>query len=167
MGNNFKRTEGKKSEGYTCPFGFLPFIIMLVIVEAFSADVEFSLKNFLYSIFFTTLLIIGIILFLFVGNKIFPYQRRVYYLDSQGITISKGKKKKHYSWDDFECFYRYSVGRGSFRTTSFPSNSTSKMIQGETFYLKMESKSFLSRFYKTFVVVYSEPDIIQKLWRSF
>ena len=32
------------------------------------------------------------------------------------------------------------------------------MIQGEIFYLKTEPKSFLSRFYKTFVVVYSGPD---------
>ncbi len=121
-------------------------------------DIKYALINLLY-------IIIGIavcIWLFFIINKFIPYKLRTYYLDGSGITISKGKKKKYFSWDEFEYFYPYHSYKGC---QIIPKNSkreqlleVDQQIEGQIFYLKKKPTNLLSKFYKTFVVIYSEPD---------
>jgi len=112
---------------------------------------------------------VGIILLALIINKLFPYQKRVYYFDHQRITISKGHKTKSYLWSDFECFYQYASQRGQQKSSRNSSkfilkedieriSEVAEKIQGHSFYLRRKKVSFLSKLYKIFVVIYSKPD---------
>jgi hypothetical protein len=129
--------------------------------------------------------LIGLIASLFF-NRFFPYQKRKYYLDNQGITIFHGSKKRHYPWRDFECFYIYTFQRSGskrdFKNIVFETynrdkeeeikettykllnitgktlGKTTEEIEGKIFYLKKRKSGLLSKFYKTFIIVYSEPE---------
>ena len=109
---------------------------------------------------------------LLVINRFFPYKERTYFLDDNQLVISKGKKKKQYSWDEFEYFYPYS---GRYKTKSYeglaqwsPYNigegqreklfKTEKEVIGEIFYLKKKPKNLLSKLYRSFTIIYSEPN---------
>lgn len=105
-------------------------------------------------------------------NKFVSYRERSYFIDDSGITISEGKRKKYYLWNEFECFYPYSE---KYTKISYPAwykktpyywgektrqdIFTSEVeISGEVFYLKKKLSNIFSNFVKKFVVVYSEPD---------
>ena len=127
---------------------------------------------------YTAIGIIALTCLVLLLNKIVPYKLRTYRLDSSGITISKGKKKKYFSWKEFECFYLYQVSRVSSNHprklyqsySNYPEEymseesmrtqllETEQQIEGQIFYLKKKSSGFFSKFYKVFVVVYSKPN---------
>ncbi|MCX6764287.1 MAG: hypothetical protein NTU58_01110 [Candidatus Nealsonbacteria bacterium] len=103
---------------------------------------------------------VGILLIYFF-NKINPYQLRTFRLDNAGVQISKGKKKKSYSWNEFECFYVYTTYRGytpNKETDLGKIFKAEEQIMGDIFYLKKKQTTFLSKLYKTFIVIYSEPN---------
>jgi hypothetical protein len=145
----------------------LPIIFGIMTVAIAISDIKFSFKDYLQAIFYGIVIILGIILFSLIINKIFPYKDRAYSLDNQGITISKGKRKKPYLWSDFDCFYEYTsryespkfsnqydISKEEIKSAS----ERSKEIKGQIFNLKKKSSGLLSKFYKILVVVYSEPD---------
>lgn len=147
----------------------LPIFIGIFITATSSSKVEFSSRDTLRVIFYGVSVIVAILLLFLIINKFFPYQKRVYYLNNQGITISKGNKKKYYLWSDFECFYQYASQRGHVKSFRYSNKyileedikriiETEKEIQGQIFYLKKKSFGLLSKFYKIFAVVYAEPD---------
>jgi|GEM_PF-3339502 len=144
--------------------------IIIGIMATGIAKVELSLRDFLYAILYAILFFWGIILFALIINKIYPFSQRIYLLDNQRITISKGRKKISYLWSDFEYFYEPAIGYYNKKSSNYSDSYSSiyedvksaekemKTIEGRTFYLKRKSSNFLSKFYKIFVVVYSEPD---------
>lgn len=106
-------------------------------------------------------------------NEIFPYSERTYLLDCKGLSVSSGKKKKNYPWDDFKCFYPYSEryfskasrNSGQSGAQSFAGENrrgeifnAEQEIAGAVFYLEKKPGNSFSRLFKFFVVVYSEPD---------
>ncbi len=147
----------------------LAIFIGIIIATTFSSKVELSIKDHLRAILYGVSVIVGIILLSFIINKFFPYQKRIYYLDNQGITISKGNKKKYYLWNKFECFYQYASQSGRVKSSRYSNKyipeedikrigETGEKIQGQFFHLKKKSLGLLSKLYKIFVVVYAEPD---------
>lgn len=101
----------------------------------------------------------------FLLNKFLPYKKRVYQLNNAGIKIVEGKKKRHFSWNEFECFYPYRLYQSSPKDQRRPGETTKaeflkvgQQAEGRIFYLKKKSKGLLSRFFKTFIVVRSEPN---------
>ena len=102
---------------------------------------------------------------LLVVNKFLPYKERSYMLDNNGVTISRGRKTKFYSWNDFECFYPYSE-RFIASHSQDPAieekrekiYEVDKSIEGEIFYLRKKPNNILDRLHKTFVVIYSKAD---------
>lgn len=125
----------------------------------------------LYDVFFMIVVIAAAVFLFFLVNKIFPYAERSYFMDDSGINITKGKKNKKYSWDEFECYYPYSerswvsakvvrkenenyIGQ-SYRDTI---HNEEKNLIGDIFYLKKKGKNFISKIYKKFVVVYGEAE---------
>ncbi|MBI2053900.1 MAG: hypothetical protein HYT36_01010 [Candidatus Staskawiczbacteria bacterium] len=98
-------------------------------------------------------------------NEIIPRKNRVYSLNDNGLMIAKGKKTKHYFWNDFEYYYNYSARYGKSSSRSFGRSSladkrnaiieTGKDIEGGMFYLKKKPKNVFSKLYKKFVVIYS------------
>jgi len=147
----------------------LPIFIGIIITATFSLKVEFFIKDHLRAILYGVSAIVGIILLFLVINKFFSYRKRIYYLDNQGITISKGNKKKYYLWNNFECFYQYASQRGRVKSSWYSNKyiseedikiigETGEEIQGQFFHLRKKSLGLLSKLYKIFVVVYAEPD---------
>ena len=167
-------------------FGVVLFFVCSIIIEFLRrprSKEEFIISLYT-AIFIIASLIVGFLI-AFILNKRIPYPKISYYLDSQGITIIKGNKKKHFLWKDFECFYIYTIVRSelnqrtkkskiesflemleSKRKAKFRKELAAKLkeaeemsrkIRGEIFYLKKKQSGFFSKFYKTFVVLYSEP----------
>jgi hypothetical protein len=109
--------------------------------------------------------IIGVMLSIwlfFILNKFIPYKTRLYHLDNSGITVSKDRLKKNFSWNQFESFYPYRsyqdyTGRAG-ESIKKELLTAGKHIEGKIFYLKKKPTGLLSMFYKTFLVIYSEPD---------
>lgn len=116
-------------------------------------------------------MIVTVLFLFFLINKNFPYADRSYSLDNSGINITKGKRNKKYSWNEFEYYYLYSdrnrvtakvvrkenesyIGQ-SYRDTIY---NAEKNITGDIFYLKKKRKNFISKVYKKFVVIYGEPE---------
>lgn len=105
----------------------------------------------------------GIIGIFFIANQFWPYSRRTYRISPAGIEITKDNKQKFYPWTNFIRFYPYrSIGVASSRRKN--KQSLTKIIkvnqetEGQIFYLQKKNHKWFSFFYKTFVVVYSEPD---------
>lgn len=158
---------------------WLPLIILGIIAATIGYPALFSYNIFargwIYIVkqAFYTLIGIGIsLLLLLVINKFALYKDRTYFLDDKGLTISKGKRKKIYLWADFEYFYSYSERYASKVSQSFqlhPQDSiggperekifgAEREIVGEIFYLKCRPRNIFAKLYKTFVVIYSEPN---------
>jgi len=159
---------------------WFPFIILGIVAATIGYPALFTYhfltKGWIYilrQIFYTMIGVIGSFLLLLLINKLIPYKERTYFLDNNGIIISKGKKKKQYLWNEFEYFYPYSkryipepprdlpqlhpqdsIG-GPEREKIF---SAEQQIVGEIFYLKKKPKNIFSRLYKSFVAIYSEPN---------
>jgi F0F1-type ATP synthase membrane subunit c/vacuolar-type H+-ATPase subunit K len=173
-------------------FGVVLSFVCSIIIEVLGRSR--SKEEFIVSLYTAIFIIASVIfgfLIAFILNKRIPYPKISYYLDSQGITIIKGNKKKHFLWKDFECFYLYTIVRSELnqrtkkskiesflemledkKTAKIGKDLVAKLIEGEEvrrkimgeiFYLKKKQSGFLSKFYKTFVVVYSEPDNWQEV----
>ena len=144
-------------------------LIILVIFSLFYYRSDFfswmlheGFKSTFNKILYTTIGVVVCICLFFLLNKFFPYRLRTYYLDDMGVVISKSRKKKHFFWNQFECFYPY---RSYQSDSSYPKKSTKKQLleteqqfEGQIFYLKKKSAGFLSVFYKIFIVIHSRPD---------
>ncbi|MDP2632093.1 MAG: hypothetical protein Q8P25_00015 [Candidatus Curtissbacteria bacterium] len=147
----------------------LPIFVGIIMAAISAPEVAFSNKERLSAIPFSISIIVGIIILSLIINKLVPYKKRAYNLDSQGITISRGDKKKHYLWSDFECFYLYVGRRGSAKLSKYPNkyigredikmiDRVGEEIQGQIFYLRKKSSNVLSKIFKSFVVIYTNPD---------
>ena len=113
-------------------------------------ELEPVLNKFFY-------LLIGVIIFIWLFslfNILIPEKLRTYLLDDKGLTISKGKKKKIFTWDKFECFYAYRFYQEAQRR----SKESGRKNKHQIFYLKVKKTGFSSNFYKTFVIIYTKPD---------
>lgn len=147
-------------------------VIGLIIFSSFwniSGFYSWALRQGIKSAFFEVIYItiaaaIFIWLFFFL-NELTPYKLRTYRLDNRGIEISKGKKKKYFSWNEFECFYPYRFYRSY---PNYPGElfrrrilKLEQQIRGQIFYLKKKSTGPFAKLFKVFVVVYSEPDNIK------
>lgn len=160
----------------------LPFVVWGIFSTATSRENSFDYDQMWEILSYGglfILLVVGIIVVILILNKFFPYKERTYSLDDYGVTISKGGKKKTYSWDDFVCFYAYTEDRNSARPSISSRNERNRIrisentikkligagkkaeeIVGQMFYLRKRSLTLWSQFYKVIVVVYSEPDNI-------
>ena len=136
--------------------------LLILVLTSRLALRNITFKEIIYSGLGVTISFILILLL----NRIFPHKEKAYFLNDNGLIISKGKKTKQYSWNDFECFYPYSE-RYSFKPnlSSYQSDieekrgeifKTGRSIEGEIFYLKKKPKNIFSKLYKVFVVIYSE-----------
>lgn len=128
----------------------LPFFYRI-----FSWGFKSTFETILYG-----LLGIGVaMIFVIAFNSIAPYKLHSYILNETGINISKGKKSKFFSWNQFEFFYPYRTyfkeGRTDFGGGNINKVSNIEQeFQGKIIYLKQKSLGFI----KSFVVVYTEPD---------
>jgi len=135
----------------------------LYFVSSFTSDLlRYGIK---YSLFMIVGMAIGMTIFLwlfFFLGKYIPYSSRTYSLDSAGITISKNRKKKYYSWNEFESFYVYlTVPK---KVNQSPQDELREQliqaeqdIEGQIYYLKKKPLGYFHIFYKSFVVIYSKP----------
>ena len=124
---------------------------------ALRGGIKFALNR----VFYIVIGAIGSILFFFLLNFILPYKKRTYFLDNEKLVISKGKKKKYFLWNEFDCFYLHRFYRGSSNKqdpTAKKILKAKQTIEGQIFYLRKKSTNFFARFYKVLVVIYSEPD---------
>jgi hypothetical protein len=183
-----ERTEKVRLLWFGVVLSFFCYIMIEVLGRSRSKE------EFIVSLYTAIFIIASVIVWFsiaFILNKRIPYPKISYYLDSQGITIIKGNKKKHFLWKDFECFYIYTIVRSELNQRTKKSKIESfleraedrraaqigkdlvakikeveemrRKIMGEIFYLKKKQSGFLSKFYKTFVVLYSEPDNWQEV----
>jgi len=159
---------------------WLPFIILGIVAATIGYPALFTYhfitKGWVYilqQIFYTMIGVMGSLLLLLLINKFISYKERTYFLDNNGITIFKGEKKRYYFWSDFEYFHPYSERYIPEPPRDFsqlhPQDSiggperekifgAEQEIVGEIFYLKKKPKNIFSRLYKSFVVIYSEPN---------
>ena len=128
----------------------------------------YVLKNALWTVAWVMLSTV----ILLIVNQFFPHKTRTYVLNNETISISRGRKGKTYSWEDFEYFYPYSKryrtnlykGLDNIDPHKIGENQREKMFSaerdttGELFYLKRKPEGFISKLFKVFVIVYSEPD---------
>jgi len=129
------------------------------------------LDDFFYTAIMVVISTIGAVYILFLMNKFLPYVERKYYLDNNGVTVWKGGRKKQFTWNELESFSVHQSMYFIESTRDWPGEHmrkemylTSERIEGKVFYLFKRSKNkFLGFFYKTFVVLYSEPEISQKV----
>jgi len=138
--------------------------------------------NFPYAfkaIYYTTLFIVaGIVIYCILSIYSPRNKERTYFLNGEGLKVSKGNKVKFYRWSDFDCYYIFSVIRADSINKKFKGNSTIskedrdkiietdrqwEKINGKTYYLKKKSGSILGKFIKTFIVVRAEPDNSEKV----
>lgn len=141
----------------------------LFTYHLFSQGWSYVLQQTIYTVFG----VMASFIILLVINKFARYKERSYFLDNKGITISKGNKKKQYLWDEFDLFFiysqRYITKSPQVSSNLHPQDSlagpqrenilrTEQEIVGDIFYLKKKPKNILSKLFKSFVVVYSEPD---------
>ncbi len=102
----------------------------------------------------------------FLVNLFFPYKKRSYVLNKEGIKIAKGKNEKFFSWNDFDFFYPYRTIRtepednNSFRGDLLKAEES---VEGQIFYLKKKSVSSFSKLYKVFVIVRAEKENSDKV----
>jgi len=142
--------------------GFVIFSLFYYVSGFLSWMLHQGIKPALSMVLYVAIGVTVCIWLFFILTKFLPYKLRTYHLDNTGITISKGRKKKYFPWNQFECFYTYRVYQSY---PNYPGESmreqilkTGQQIEGQVFYLKKKSKGFLSRFCKIFVVIYSKPD---------
>ena len=109
-------------------------------------------------------IVVGLFVVL-IMSRFMPHAERTYILDEEGFAVSKGTKKKRYTWDEFEYFYPYSQRYRSSSSGFRPGESKRQSlfvaedeVMGQIFYLKKKPKNMLGKLYQKFVVVYSEPD---------
>jgi hypothetical protein len=101
----------------------------------------------------------------FLFNTFIRYKDRGYYLDENGITITKGNKRKYYAWEEFDSYYNYSekvkkslARKSHLRRYDTNIAETASKIDGDVFYLKKQTKNPLLKMCKFFIVVYSDID---------
>jgi hypothetical protein len=142
--------------------GLVIFSLFYYVSDFFSWALREGIKPALLRVVYVAIGVVAFIALFFLLNKFIPYRLRTYRLDDAGIAISKGKKKKYFSWKEFECFYPY---RSYQSYPSYPGESmrgqlfeAGQQIEGQIFYLKKKSIGFFSKLCRIFVVVYSEPD---------
>lgn len=145
------------------PILLLPFLLNFPLwIDFVSLCIAIFLFNkylaFLYIVISALCVIAAIIIIKYFFLKYSP--RRVYFLDMKGITISKDGRKKFYPWNDFECYYPYTVIRHVYEGNRdlYKIQQEEQEISGQIFYLKKKRINLLGRICKTFVVVKSEPD---------
>lgn len=156
----------------------IPFVLMSAMGILFADTSSFSellstdaLGSLLREVAFVVLIAIGAVLFLFVINKFWPYANRKYQIDAKGVTIWKGKRQKYFLWSELENYFIYKSLSSSRSTrdrlnepTKKQVNLAAKNIEGEVFYLSKKPRNILLRiFYKTFAVIYTEPDNSQNV----
>jgi hypothetical protein len=161
-------------------FIVLPLLIIVVFSQTIAYPLDFfnsllrgEFKEIIYDIIiFIAVFLITIVLY-FAVNKVFPYAYRSYELTADGITIVKNKKKRTYTWHEFNVFIPYSMYRGGKLSNTSLVNGVDLAIDqtrnnlssleentvGKIFYLRKKS-----RFIKKFVVLYSEPDNYNKVY---
>lgn len=163
---NEEQNERKQKE-FKLLLKSLPFVGLLLLVSIHeSLHLDFIL------LIAVILLVSVVVLFVWdkISNKV---EERAYFLNEDGLTISKGDKIKSYAWRDFEYYYLYSIEPTASENKKFSGNShlskedweymvetqrQFEKINGSTFYLKKKSKSLKRKLFKTFVVVQAEPD---------
>jgi hypothetical protein len=142
--------------------GLVIFSLFYYVSDFFSWVLHEGIKPAFLRVIYVAIGVVVFIALFFLLNKIVPYRLRAYRLDDTGIVISKGKKKKYFPWNKFECFYPY---RSYQSYPNYPGESmrgqlleAGQQIEGQIFYLKKKSIGFFSQLCRIFVVVYSEPD---------
>jgi hypothetical protein len=142
--------------------GLVIFSLFYYVSDFFSWALREGIKPALLRVIYVAIGVVVFIGLFFLLNKFIPYRLRTYRLDNAGIAISKGKKKKYFSWNEFECFYPYRFYQSY---PNYPGESmrgqlleAGQQIEGQIFYLKKKSIGFFSELCRIFVVVYSEPD---------
>lgn len=148
-------------------FWLILFLMPIFIIDVFicpNGDCGWMtiVNDFLAWFFILVLVAILLIFFMLLRNNFFPYYRRRYILSDDHIEIFRGNRSRVYNWDQFEYFYNYSKYDEKAHSKVLEFAEYSKKVLGETFYLKKKSSSWFN-FFKTFVVIYSEPDISEKV----
>lgn len=114
-------------------------------------------------------MVVGVLIMIFlffIVNLIFPYKKRSYILNREGIKIAKGRKERFFLWNDFDFFYSYRMIRLGPEDKDFFREGLSKAgdsLEGKIFYLKKKAVGPFSKLYKVFVIVYSEKDNSDKV----
>jgi len=159
-----KREQIKKSilKAWLALVGLVIFSLFYYLSGFFSWAFREGIKPAFFRVVCVAIGVVAFVGLFFLLNKFIVYRLRTYRLDDSGIAISKGKKKKYFSWEEFECFYSYRYYRNY---PNYPGESTRKQlleagqrIEGQIFYLKKKSSGLFSKLCKIFVVVYSKPD---------
>lgn len=124
---------------------------------------EEELRSALTNLFAILFVITALVGLFFISNLFWPYAKRTYKLNLEGIKIAKGRKTRFYPWSSFECFYPYrSYQRSRLKKdeqqTMNTINKANQSAEGQIFYLQKKCGNIPARLYKTFIVVYSEPD---------
>lgn len=158
--------------------GLVVFSLFYYVSGFFSWMLFEEIKPVIFRVVYVA---IGVAIFVglfFILNKFILYRLRTYRLDNTGITISKGKKKKCFSWNEFEYFYAYRSYQ------SYPNQShqsyldhfresmrgqlleTGQQIEGQIFYFKKKSTGFFLNCAEFLSLSIRKP-IIQKKYRNF
>lgn len=157
-----KRAQIRKfiSKTWLVLVGLVVFSLFYYVSDFFSWMLREGIKLALFRVVYVAIGVAVFIGLFFLLNKFIPYKLRAYRLDDLGIIISKGKRKKYFSWNEFECFYPY---RSYQNYPNYPGKSmrgqlleAGQQIEGQIFYLKKKSTGFFSKLCRIFVVVYSE-----------
>ncbi len=155
-----KDQKQKNKKVLTFLLSSLPIFIGIVFTVLRTSRSPYSVDEY-WSVSFYAVLII---LISFIINSFSSYPKRSYELDDSGITISKGKKRKHYFWNDFSYFYQYSMGRSKLKPSRYMSkeniesfHEADELIRGHVFYLRKKPRNLFSKLYKEFVIVYVAP----------
>ena len=148
---------------WTVLVGLVVFSLFYYVSDFLSWTLREGFKPALNRVLYVVIGVTVCIWLFFLLTKFIPYKLRTYHLDNTGVTISKDKKKKYFSWNEFECFYPYRSYRNFTKKQYNPRESkreeflkAGEQIEGQIFYLKKKSTNLFSKFYKNFVVVYSE-----------
>jgi hypothetical protein len=138
------------------------------VLVIFAAIMAWQARSWKILLVFAGIMIIFYLLTATLGK----FKGKTYKINEVGIFVSKGNKQKTYSWNDFECFYTHTLvapNRKYYKDTKdFIEKGGSAdlvamqeqfdAIGGSVYYLQKKKVSFLDKFRKVFVVIYSEPD---------
>ena len=121
-------------------------IIILYYLSSLGGHLTF--KGFLLEFLFIAL--VFILIYFALSRK--TYNERTYFLGTDRILISKGNKSKEYYWNNFDYFFS---SRKWKKSEFYPKQ---RMVMGDSYYLRKKPNGFTSKLYKTFLVIYSEPE---------
>ena len=110
MQSLFWKISPTKKRARNRKFILMAWLPLIITISLFSGK-YMNFKELILSGIIVTF-IMGLFL---VFNQIAPYRLRKYYMDNKGITIAKGRNRKYFLWNQFECFYVYNEFNSNFK----------------------------------------------------